>query len=84
MMHYTITDEDDNYPGEIATLSVSSGSTNSSVRALNVSIPRFVGDLKQALFKYLEELKISPDLQRKFELAYPGFKLQEFGKPVVG
>ena len=44
--HYTITDESDNYPGEIFTLSASDGSTGSSVRAINVSIPRFVVDLK--------------------------------------
>ena len=77
-IHYTITDEDDNNPGELATLIPSSGITNSSIRALNVSIPRFVENLRFTLFRYLDEAERDTNMRQNMELSFSHLQFHEF------
>jgi hypothetical protein len=77
--HYRITTEDERYQEQLRALPVSTGSTSSVIKALNVSITQFIGDLRHALQVFLAEFEVDASLQAKYDNAHPRIVIQEFG-----
>jgi hypothetical protein len=76
--HYRITTEDEQYQEQLRALPVSTGSANSVIKALNVSITRFIGDLSHALQVFLTEFEADASLQANYDNAHPQIVIQEF------
>jgi hypothetical protein len=76
--HYRITTEDERYQHQLRALAVSTGSTSSTCKSLNVSIPRFVEDLDRATKGYLADFAIDTSLQANYDHADPHIIIQEF------
>jgi hypothetical protein len=76
--HYRITTEDEQYQDQLRSPIISTGSTTSACKALNVSIPRLIADLSRSNLRYLSEFEADPVLQANYDAAYPRIIIQEF------
>jgi len=76
--HYRITTEDERYQDQLRALAVSTGSTSSTIKVLNASVPRFVGDLNHAAQAYLSEFETDSRLQANYDKVLPRILIQEF------
>jgi hypothetical protein len=76
--HYRITTEDEQYQDQLRSPAVSTGSTSSACKALNVSIARLIEDLALATTRYLSEFESNVTLQRNYDVAHPQIVMQEF------
>jgi hypothetical protein len=78
IQHYTITTEDAKYQDMLREIPVSTASSSTTIRALNLSIIHLVGDLKRALAAYLADLETDFVLQANYERATVSVLVQEF------
>ena len=76
--HYSITTEDARYQEMLKAVPVSTASSSSKIRALNLGIIHLVSDLKRGLTAYLADLETDLVLQTNYQKASPKILIQEF------
>jgi hypothetical protein len=76
--HYSITTVDPHYQDQLLRAPLPEGCALKEIRSINISIPLLVTGLYQGISRYMHQLRVSEDLQRKYLATEAEMTLQLF------